>query len=175
MATKTPEIDAPPAPEPGRWDRIAPQRERLRRLAASRLGPGADAEDCVHEALIRAATFENLDASRLDAFLTTVTLRLCADHQRRATRQQRFLPKYVSLEVEEVEEGVCEKAAASWLLQRTGELAPREREVMLARARGMSTMEVSEHFRISYKSAESAYTRARNRMRKLYDEEMARS
>src|SRR3954462_8049240 len=101
MSTKNPET---PRSEPVRWERIVAHRDRLRRLAASRPGHGADAGGCVHEAFIRAATFENLDTSRLDAFLTTVTLRLCADHQRRAIRQQRFLPKYVSLDVEDVEE-----------------------------------------------------------------------
>ena len=172
MTTQSPDTVAEGETESDRWDLISEHRERLHRLAASRLGGSPDAEDCVHEAMIRAATFHNLDTNRLGAFLTTVTLRLCIDHQRSALRQQRFLAKYFVPDNGDIGEEVCERAAASWLMARTDDLATRERDVILARMNGMSTADVAQNFEITYKSAESAYARARKRMRALYEEEV---
>src|SRR4051794_10166902 len=45
------------------WDLVLPHRERLLRIALRRLPSLQDAEDCVQEALIRAACTANLDES----------------------------------------------------------------------------------------------------------------
>lgn len=74
----------------------------------------------------------------------------------------------------EVEHRVCERAAGAWLLTQMTGLGERERDVLLSRARGLSTAETANALEITYKSAESAFTRARSRMRVLYHEEMAR-
>lgn len=158
-----------------RWELLAAQRDRLRKLVISRLGHSADVEDCVHEALLRAATFARLDESRLGPFLTAVTLRVCVDHHRAAQRQQRALTRYVDPPEESVEGDVCERDAGSWLLRMTGNLTPRERAVILARAEGLGTADTARALNISHKSAESALTRARNRLRTAYDNEMTRA
>jgi RNA polymerase sigma-70 factor (ECF subfamily) len=157
-----------------RWMLVEAQRERLLRLATSRLGRSADVEDCVQEALIRAATFDYLDESRVSALLTTIMLRLCVDHQRRVARQQRLAVRFLALDDDSPENRLCEQAAGGWLLSETASLGQRERQVMLARAQGMTTMEAARALRISRKSAESAFTRARGRLRAQYHEEMAR-
>lgn len=155
------------------------ERERLLRLATSRLGRAADAEDCVQEAMIRAATFEALDESRVAALLTTITLRLCVDHQRGVQRDGRLAGRVGTLHRppetgSDIEHGVCERAAGAWLLTQTTALGTRERDVLLARARGLSNAETAHALRITHKSAESAFTRARSRLRSLYHQEMAR-
>ena len=73
-----------------RWNLVLAERERLLRLATSRLGRTTDAEDCVQEAMIRAVTFDALDESRVAALLTTITLRLCVDLQRGTQRDRRL-------------------------------------------------------------------------------------
>ncbi|WP_159056205.1 RNA polymerase sigma factor [Streptomyces sp. DSM 15324] len=163
-----------------RWALVLAERERLLRLAKGRLGRSADAEDCVQEAMIRAVTFEALDESRVAALLTTITLRLCVDHQRGTQRDRRLADRAHLLHRNdpgtgsEVEHRTCERAAGAWLLTQVPALGRREREVLLARARGLSTAETATALRITYKSAESAFTRARSRMRSVYHEEMAR-
>jgi len=155
-----------------RWELVAAHRERLQKLVGGRLGQGADVEDCVNEALIRAATFERLDESRIGPFLTTTALRLCVDHQRDAARRQRLNLRSVAPPQESVEDTVCERAAASWLFRLARRLSPRERDVILARAQGMSTADAACMLGISHKSAESAFTRARSRLRMSYEHEM---
>lgn len=161
-----------------RWSLVMAERERLLRLVTSRLGRSADVEDCVQEALIRAATFDPLDESRVGALLTTITLRLCVDQQRRTSRDQRLAARVRTVHGTDTgpdaESRLCERSAGAWLLTQTAALGARERQVMLARAGGMSTAQAAQALNITHKSAESAFTRARSRLRSLYQEEMAR-
>jgi RNA polymerase sigma-70 factor (ECF subfamily) len=132
--------------------------------------------------MIRAATFERLDATRVGALLTTITLRLCVDQQRRLLREQRLAGRVMTVTgavgrggtESDAESGVCERSAGSWLLRQAASLSLRERQVILARAEGMTTAEAADALRITHKSAESAFTRARSRLRTLYHQEMAR-
>src|SRR2546421_5888000 len=48
-----------------------------------------DAEDAVHEALVRAVDAAHLSDEHLGAWLTTVTVRLCIDAHRRREREAR--------------------------------------------------------------------------------------
>ncbi|WP_433892169.1 RNA polymerase sigma factor [Streptomyces sp. CA-111067] len=160
------------------WTAVLAERDRLLRLVAGRLGRSADVEDCVQEALIRAATYAPLDEARVGALLTTITLRLCVDQQRRTSRDQRLAVRvrYVAGAERgpDVESQTCERAAGSWLLEQISLLGVREQQVMRARADGMSVAEAAQALNITHKSAESAFTRARSRLRTLYQEEMAR-
>nr|MDT0664477.1 sigma factor [Micromonospora sp. DSM 115978] len=51
------ELNSGPPNSQLRWSLLVPHRERLVRIARRRLPSLADAEDCVHEALVRAAAF----------------------------------------------------------------------------------------------------------------------
>jgi len=163
-----------------RWNLVLAERERLLRLAGSRLGRTSDAEDCVQEAMMRAVAFDALDESRVAALLTTITLRLCVDQQRGVQRDHRLATRVQILRrpepdpVSEVEHRACERAAGAWLLTQLTGLGTRERDVLLARARGLTTAETANALQITYKSAESAFTRARSRLRAVYHQEMAR-
>jgi DNA-directed RNA polymerase specialized sigma24 family protein len=72
-------------PRERRWLLVIGYRKRLLALAASK-GAGPDTEDVVHEALLRAVSFERLDEQRAWPFLAAVTVRLVVDHHRRSAR-----------------------------------------------------------------------------------------
>jgi RNA polymerase sigma-70 factor (ECF subfamily) len=156
-----------------RWELLLPHSERLRRLARSRLSNSQDAEDCVQETLLRAAKFDNLDERRVGAFLTSTALRLCVDHYRDSNRQQRLRQRSAtgdrSVGPEEI---ICEHDVGNWMMEQARRLQGREREVMLARADGMSTAEAANRLGISTKSAERAFTRGRARLRMIYERAM---
>jgi DNA-directed RNA polymerase specialized sigma24 family protein len=58
------------------------------------------------------------------------------------------------------------------LLAQLDRLPSRERQVMLARANGLTVAEAASHFRISVKAAEGAFTRGRARLRRLAEMEV---
>ncbi|GHE55366.1 DNA-directed RNA polymerase sigma-70 factor [Streptomyces spiralis] len=148
------------------WDVIAGHRERLMRLVRRRLPNAQDAEDCVQEAMLRAAAHGNLDRERIGPFLTSVALRLCVDHYREQERRHRLLRRAAEARVPELpDEGVCDQDFGRWLLGQVDLLRGRERQVVLARAQGISTLEFARMHQISVKAAEGAFTRGRARLR----------
>lgn len=161
------------ATEPGsaeRWALLLPHQQRLRGLARSRLHGPQDAEDCAQEALLRAALFSTLDERRVGAFLTSTVLRLCVDVHRGASRQHRLRQRIGGDERPPgPEETVCEAAVGDWMMTQAHQLRGRERQVMLARADGMSTVDAARHLQISVKAVESALGRARARLRVAHD------
>ncbi|MGW6568389.1 RNA polymerase sigma factor [Streptomyces sp. NPDC054975] len=163
------------APLAQRWELLLPHRERLYRLARVRLTGHQDAEDCVQEALLRAAGYRDLDADRVGPFLTSITLRLCVDVYRHRERTRRFLHQH-SFAPETAsgpEEAACAAAEGAWMLQQVQRLGGRERDVVLARIEGTSTREAADHLGISIKAAEGAFTRARARLRRWHGASLA--
>ncbi|MFD3792711.1 RNA polymerase sigma factor [Streptomyces cyaneofuscatus] len=153
-----------------RWELLLPHQERLYRLARVRLPAHQDAEDCVQEALLRAAGHRGLDAERVGPFLTSITLRLCADVYRRRERARRYLYQrsFAPETASGPEETACAAAEGAWMLQQVQRLEGREREVILARIEGTSTREAASRLGISTKAAEGAFTRARARLRRWH-------
>lgn len=153
-----------------RWELLLPHRERLYRLARVRLTAHQDAEDCVQEALLRAAGHRDLDAERVGPFLTSITLRLCVDVYRRRERTRRYLYQrsFAPETASGPEEEACAAAEGAWMLQQVQRLEGREREVILARIEGTSTREAAGRLGISTKAAEGAFTRARARLRRWH-------
>lgn len=148
-----------------RWEVLLPHRDRLVRLCRSRLSSGDEAEDCAHEALLRALTFDRLDEARVGPFLTTVALRLCADRHRRHARHVRALPRLVEIP-RGIEDAVVDRLLGLDALSAIEAFPPRERDVLRGRAQGLSTAEVANHCGLTLKATESAYTRARARLRR---------
>jgi len=153
------------------WEVIAGHRERLMGLVRRRL-PNAqdaqDAEDCVQEAMLRAAVCGDLDPERIGPFLTSVALRLCVDNHREQERSRRLLPRAADVRTPETpDEGVCDRDFGRWLLRQVHLLRGRERQVVLARAHGISTLEFARIHQISVKAAEGAFTRGRARLRQI--------
>ncbi|KAA0942506.1 sigma-70 family RNA polymerase sigma factor [Streptomyces apricus] len=158
-------------PAAHRWHLLLPHRARLCRLARLRLTSLQDVEDCVQEAMLRAALHRDLDEDRVGPFLTSVTLRLCADVHRHRERSRRVLHRH-SLAGEAApgpEETVCSAAEGAWMLQQVDRLAGRERDIVLARIEGTSTREAADRLGISVKAAEGAFTRARARLRRWHE------
>lgn len=149
----------------GRWMLLLPHRSRLVRLAAARLGSASEAEDCVHEAMLRTCQFPNLDEERVGSFLSTVVVRLCVDRHRAVTRARMAWSRVGDpVDDEGPEDLVCDRLAGAWLMERLGSLSGRERGVLTARAGGLSTREAAGWMGISEKAAESAFTRARAKL-----------
>jgi RNA polymerase sigma-70 factor (ECF subfamily) len=152
-----------------RWEIVLPHAERLRRIASRRLASADEADDVVQEAMLRAVTFEHLDAGYAGQFLTSVTVRLCADVHRDRDRQLRVGVRDAVRAVPQNDphEDVLDIAEARWLYGECLKLPGRERAVMLARARGLSVREAAGHLGVGVKSAEAALTKARHRMRRV--------
>ena len=150
-----------------RWALILPHREHMLNVARRRCRTEEDAEDCVHEAMLRVAQFETLDPDRVAAMLTSVTVRLAVDVHRGRARARRYLPRLVSVPAQQPQpdEAVLDASEAQWLAAQLRNLPDREREVLRQRAAGYSAGESATRLSVSYKSVESAYTRARGRMR----------
>jgi RNA polymerase sigma factor (sigma-70 family) len=151
------------------WELVWPHRERLLRIARRRLPTLEDAEDCVQEALIRAACAVSLDTARVGQFLTAVLVRLCVDHARAAAAAQRALTRILHVPGDvSPEEVTCDHAQAVWIMENLIERLPtRERDVLRVRAHGLSTRQAARLLNISDKAAEAALTRARGRIRAL--------
>lgn len=148
------------------WPAIVAHRERLLRIARRRCPTLQDAEDVVHEAMVRCATFADLDDERLGQFLTSVTVRLCADVYRHADRSLRAFGRVVSDDVEPgPEDAACQAADAVVLAELLRTLPDRQRAVLVDRARGLSMQQICSHRGLTYKAAESALARARGTMR----------
>jgi RNA polymerase sigma factor (sigma-70 family) len=158
-------------PRESRWELLLPHRLRLLRLAQRRLSNREDAEDCVQDALIRAACAAHLDETRIGPFLTTVVIHLCADHGRARSRAQRVLSRIRYPDTEpSPEEIVCDRSQAMWLNHLIDhQLSQRERDVLQAKADGLSTKQTADQLNITDKAAEATFTRARARMRRLAD------
>lgn len=172
-ALSEPQQMVSPQVSPERWALLLPHQERLRRLARSRLHSAQDAEDCAQEALLRAALFPHLDERRVGAFLTSTVLRLCVDVHRGANRQHRLRQRIGDAERPPgPEETVVEAAVGDWMMVQAQQLRGRERQVILARADGMSTVDAARHLQISVKAVESALGRARARLRVVHDRTM---
>lgn len=150
-----------------RWAAAYEHRERLLRLARARVGNPHDAEDCVQEAMVRAVEFDGLDEARLPQFLTTVTVRLCADVHRGRARGERLSRRLTGFWSHDPgpEESVCDRAESAWLSSRLDDLTPRQRAIIEARAEGLSCGAVAERLVVPYTTVESAMARVRRSLR----------
>jgi RNA polymerase sigma-70 factor (ECF subfamily) len=145
-----------------RWAAVYAERHRLLRLARRRVLNEAEAEDCVSEAMLRCVEFRDLDEARLPAFLTSVTVRLCADQHRDRGRVLRAGGRIAGrTEEPSPEDGVCDRAEAHWVAQRIVRLPAHQRRVVEARAEGMSCAAVADRLGITVDAVKSAVARAR--------------
>ena len=163
------EIETPDAGRElaGRWALVTPHRESLMAIARRRCPTLDDAEDCVHEAMVRAVAYDKLDPARVGALLTAMVVRISADHARRRGTEERGRPRLATVpaQVATPDEALADNDEARWLAGQIVRLPERERQVFERRVAGLSATETASALRLSYKSVESAFTRARGRMR----------
>jgi len=164
MATDMP-AETPAADD--RWQRMWSHREQLLKVARRRSMSPEDAEDAVHEAMLRAAERPDLDDDRLGAWLTTVTMRLCVDRYRQVNREAevRSSPTLVAPGPVPVEEAVCDRAEAKWLAVRSGELPARQAEALRLKSEDLDVGQVAVRMGLSYRTVESLLARARRTLR----------
>ncbi|MET7718361.1 sigma-70 family RNA polymerase sigma factor [Streptomyces sp. NPDC005407] len=138
-------------------------REHLLRVARRRSMSMEDAEDAVHEAMVRAAERPHVDGDRLGAWLTTVTVRLCVDRFRQLAREGEVHARSVLAAPGQVtvEEAVCDRAEARWLADRRGDLPARQAEALGLRAQGLDLPQIAERMGLSYRAVQSLLARAR--------------
>ncbi|MFJ5560548.1 sigma-70 family RNA polymerase sigma factor [Streptomyces sp. NPDC093250] len=150
-----------------RWQRMWSHREQLLKVARRRSMSQEDAEDAVHEAMLRAAERPGLDDERLGAWLTTVTMRLCVDRYRQVNREAEVgsRPTLVVPGPVPVEEAVCDRAEAKWLAVRSGELPARQAEALRLRSEDLDVSQVAVRMGLSYRTVESLLARARRTLR----------
>lgn len=150
-----------------RWQRMWSHREELLRVARRRSMSPEDAEDAVHEAMLRAAERPDLDDERLAAWLTTVTMRLCVDRHRQVSREAEVhrSPTLVGPGPVPVEEVVCDRAEARWLAVRSGELPARQAEALRLKSEDLDVGQVAHRMGLSYRTVESLLARARRTLR----------
>ncbi|MFI2206788.1 sigma-70 family RNA polymerase sigma factor [Streptomyces sp. NPDC020192] len=150
-----------------RWQRMWSHREQLLKVARRRSMSQEDAEDAVHEAMLRAAERSDLDDERLGAWLTTVTMRLCVDRYRQVNREAEVgsRPTLVAPGPVPVEEAVCDRAEAKWLAVRSGELPARQAEALRLKSEDLDVSQVAVRMGLSYRTVESLLARARRTLR----------
>ncbi|MFE0253291.1 sigma-70 family RNA polymerase sigma factor [Streptomyces sp. NPDC059010] len=150
-----------------RWQRMWSHREQLLKVARRRSMSAEDAEDAVHEAMLRAAERPDLDDQRLAAWLTTVTMRLCVDRYRQVNREAevRTSPPLVAPGPVPVDEAVCDRAEAKWLAVRSGELPARQAEALRLKSQDLDVGQVAVRMGLSYRTVESLLARARRTLR----------
>ncbi|WP_425836697.1 RNA polymerase sigma factor [Streptomyces fractus] len=152
---------------PEHWLRVWSHREDLLRVARRGSMTPEDAEDAVHEAMLRAAERPGLDDERLGGWLTTVTMRLCVDRHRQVTREAEVhrSPTLTVPGPVPVEEAVCDRDEARWLAARSAQLPARQAEALRLKSEGLDVSEVALEMRLGYRTVESLLARARRTLR----------
>ncbi|MGP3952857.1 sigma-70 family RNA polymerase sigma factor [Streptomyces sp. 7N604] len=150
-----------------RWRRMWSHREQLLKVARRRSMSLEDAEDAVHEAMLRAVENPHVDEERLGAWLTTVTMRLCADRYRQVNREAQVGSRstFAVPPPPPVEEEVCDRAEAKWLASRSDELPARQAEALWLKSEDLDVGQVARKMGLSYRTVESLLARARRTLR----------
>ncbi|MFD9206549.1 sigma-70 family RNA polymerase sigma factor [Streptomyces sioyaensis] len=150
-----------------RWQRMWSHREHLLRVARRRSMSVEDAEDAVHEAMVRAMENPHVEDERLGAWLTTVTMRLCVDRYRQVRREAEVGTRSTLTPhpIAPVDEVVCDRAEAKWLANRSGELPARQAEALRLKSEDLDVGQVARKMGLSYRTVESLLARARRSMR----------
>lgn|GEM_PF-6514008 len=128
------------------WDECVRVRPDLVRIASRHAPVAAQAEDIVHDALLRAAEFERLELERLRPFLVTVVKRLCVDDARRRGTAQRTLghPRLEPGVAVDPADEVCDRAEAGWAARRLdAALGAGERGLVSMLADGLSQADIA--------------------------------
>jgi RNA polymerase sigma-70 factor (ECF subfamily) len=153
-----------------RWAMLLPHRELAMGMVVRATGSLSEAEDCVHDAMLRLVRRQDLDPRRVRSLLVRASLHIAIDHRRSAAREQSAVVRLgggVEAEAVSPDQVLARRTEAARVLAAVDSLPRRERQVMLLRLAGLSVAEAAGHLGISVKSVEGAYTRARARIRNL--------
>jgi RNA polymerase sigma factor (sigma-70 family) len=148
------------------WEVLAAHRASLLRIALRRASSPEAAEDAVQEALIRAAThWDVIDAEQLGAWLTVVTMNLCADEHRLRMRERRALPRLFHAPSQDPGDVVTQRLEDEWVVDQVDALPDRQRRVLHTVAAEGGVPAAARRLGVSRQSAESLLKRARANVR----------
>jgi RNA polymerase sigma factor (sigma-70 family) len=153
-----------------RWRALVPHREKAIAVVRPLVDGYVDAEDVVHDAMVRVAQWQALDVDKARGLLCHAARQVALDRFRNLTVAQRAFvrlrgfertresvsPEEVVIRRDDLRQALATLAAI---------LSEREREVTLLRLSGLSPGETADRLGLSLKSVESAYNRARERVR----------
>ncbi|MFE4691951.1 sigma-70 family RNA polymerase sigma factor [Streptomyces sp. NPDC056749] len=172
--------DAHTARRPGgpgnRWELVWSHRDEMLEIAHGRSSSAEEAEDAVHEAMIRAVEDPDVQYGRLRSWLRHATVRACADRHRQVTRDRELSETLSAAPAESllVEEGACDRAEARWLADRSVELLPaRQAQALRLQAQDLDVGQVARTMGLSYRATESLLARARRSMRNVLARSLA--
>lgn len=154
-----------------RWAHSWASRQMLMGVARRCGFSVEDAEDAVQEVMLRAAEHPEVADDRLQAWLCTVTVRLCMDgHRRRAAEARRWVRASARMAEQQrghyLEDEVCERAEAAWIVSLAPELLPpRQVQALWLAAEGCTVQQVATHLGVRLRAAESLLARARRTLR----------
>jgi RNA polymerase sigma-70 factor (ECF subfamily) len=150
-----------------RWNRLAGVREPAIQIVRGRVARPEDAEDLVHEALLRLAGRAVLDAENpgLRSLVVTTACGLAVDGWRRERRHQRLLGRLAPGTAPSPESQVADRSEAAWLAAGLPDLGRMERAAILHAAEGQPVGEIARLLGVGYKAAENALGRARRKLR----------
>jgi RNA polymerase sigma-70 factor (ECF subfamily) len=153
-----------------RWDAVLEHRDRALQVARARLRDPHDVDDCVQEGMARVVAMPDVDLHRIGPLLSKVVANVATDTHRRGARGSRLIAKAggALVQDEAMDEPVCDAAEARWLRAQLSRLNPQDRAVLEMRADNRTVAETAAALGISYKAAESAFTRARSALKAMW-------
>ncbi|GAC1340157.1 MAG: hypothetical protein NVSMB29_08610 [Candidatus Dormibacteria bacterium] len=148
-----------------RWALVAEHRDWLVDYLRSRCADVADAEDCAHEAMLRAVRIPELDATHLRGLLSTIGRNLATDTHRARARQRRASLRMAHPPSEPVEALVIDRAEARFLARKAAFLSELERAALRGRLDGYRPAETAVGLGLPAKTVHLALSRARTQLR----------
>jgi RNA polymerase sigma factor (sigma-70 family) len=156
--------EVPADPDASRWAAVWQYRPYLLAIARRRVS-WHDAEDVVHEAVLRGVREILVPEVRLQSWLTTTVIRLCADRHREDSALRRRTARWGARPEPSAVPGpvddVCDAAEAVWVAEQVDRLPQRQAQALRLRAQGLSLAEVGVEMGVPAKSVESMLGRAR--------------
>lgn len=152
----------------GCWQALAAVRSDAIRSLQRRGTSAHDAEDHVHEAILRlgARPLHDIAPEHLRALLVRTALHIAIDDHRRRDRHHRLLPRLVDPACAASPEDVAaDHSEARWLAGSLPALGRLERRALLKAAAGNGVVEIARELGVDYKAAENALGRARHKLR----------
>jgi len=152
-----------------RWQAMLALRDQITAIVGRRVADPADAEDFVHDAMLRLLERDGLDRDpkRLRALMARTASALAIDAWRRRNRYAHLLGHLAaSLDHGDgPDQVVAKRSEAAWLVGGFADLGAMERAAILHTIAGLRIDEISELLGVGYKAVENALGRARRKLR----------
>ncbi|MBV9524197.1 MAG: sigma-70 family RNA polymerase sigma factor, partial [Candidatus Dormibacteraeota bacterium] len=150
---------------PARWELLTPHRDRVVATLRRRHVEYSEAEDVVHEAMVRLVQWDGLDPDHARGALLTVAQRVAVDRHRRSGRERRAVARCRVQDGQQPDEIALDRLEARHLAGVVATLSWRERRALEGRAAGMAPRETAARSGVPARSVHLALSRARATLR----------